>query len=247
MSRNFLSNLTTLITGTTAVLFLSQTNIAEAATIEFFNQSDFANATGDLTLIDFDSLTPGNGVITGNEFINEGLTIVHRDDQPIDVISLSNNNQISPNNINSPSNGISTSFFFGGGYNNSLSENYDFILTNPSSAAGLYIGEVGSGTNSPTQVQFLNSNGDVIAEEIFTINNPNLIGTGGNNRVFYGITSSEPIAIIRTIEPANDGDGIIYDDVQFVNNTQSVPESSNMLGIGFMGLLGIFWTFKTRK
>ena len=37
MSRNFLSNLTTLITGTTAVLFLSQTNIAEAATIEFFN------------------------------------------------------------------------------------------------------------------------------------------------------------------------------------------------------------------
>ncbi|CCQ61687.1 hypothetical protein CWATWH0401_4180 [Crocosphaera watsonii WH 0401] len=37
MSRNFLFNLTTLITGTTAVLFLSQTNIAEAATIEFFN------------------------------------------------------------------------------------------------------------------------------------------------------------------------------------------------------------------
>ena len=94
MSRNFLSNLTTLITGTTAVLFLSQTNIAEAATIEFFNQSDFANAAGDLTLIDFDSLTPGNGVITGNEFINEGLSIVQRDGQQIDVISLSTNSLI---------------------------------------------------------------------------------------------------------------------------------------------------------
>ena len=113
MSRNFLSNLSTLITGTTAVLFLIQSNIAEAATIEFFNQSNFANAAGDLTLIDFDSLTPGNGVINANSFINEGLSIFHRDGQPIDVINSSSNNQLSPNNINSPSNVISTSFFFG--------------------------------------------------------------------------------------------------------------------------------------
>ena len=105
--------------------------------------------------------------------------------------------------------------FFGGGFYHNLSENYDFILTDPSSAAGLYIGNVGSGSNSPTQVQFLSSNGDVIAEEIFTINNLNLIGTDFDNRVFYGITSSEAIAIIRTIEPANDRDVIVYDDVQF--------------------------------
>lgn len=137
--------------------------------------------------------------------------------------------------------------FFGGGFYDNLSENYDFILTDPSSAAGLYIGNVGSGSNSPTQVQFLSSNGDVIAEEIFTINNLNLIGTDFDNRVFYGITSSEAIAIIRTIEPANDRDVIVYDDVQFATNTESVPESSNMLGIGFMGLLGIFFIFKKRK
>ena len=93
----------------------------------------------------------------------------------------------------------------------------------------------------------MSSNGDVIAEEIFTINNPNLIVTDFDNRVFYGITSSEAIAIIRTIEPANDRDVIVYDDVQFATNTESVPESSNMLGIGFMGLLGIFFIFKKRK
>ena len=93
----------------------------------------------------------------------------------------------------------------------------------------------------------MSSNGDVIAEEIFTINNPNLIGTDFDNRVFYGITSSEAIAIIRTIEPANDRDVIVYDDVQFATNTESLPESSNMLGIGFIGLLGIFLIFKKRK
>ena len=93
----------------------------------------------------------------------------------------------------------------------------------------------------------MSSNGDVIAEEIFTINNLNLIGTDFDNRVFYGITSSEAIAIIRTIEPASDIDVIDYDDVQLATNTESVPESSNMLGIGFMGLLGIFFIFKKRK
>ncbi|MGB5593851.1 MAG: PEP-CTERM sorting domain-containing protein [Crocosphaera sp.] len=192
-------------------------------------------------------MTPGNGVITGNEFINEGLTIVHRDNQPINVVSLATNDELFVNNINSSPNVISSVVFVGGGFNDSFSENYDFILTNPSSAAGLYLGNIGSGSNSPTQVQFLNGNGDVIAEEIFTVNNPNLIGTGPNNRVFYGITSSEAIAIIRTIEPANDGDVIVYDDVQFATNTQSVPESSNILGIGFMGLLGMFLTLKKRK
>ena len=45
--------------------------------------------------------------------------------------------------------------FFGGGFYDNLSENYDFILTDPSSAAGLYIGNVGSGSNSPTQEQIL--------------------------------------------------------------------------------------------
>ncbi|MGK7954126.1 MAG: PEP-CTERM sorting domain-containing protein [Crocosphaera sp.] len=93
----------------------------------------------------------------------------------------------------------------------------------------------------------MNSNGDVIAEEILTMSNPNLIGSGFSNRIFYGITSNEPIAIIRTIEPAGDTDGIVYDDIQFATNTQSVPESSNILGIGFMGLLGMFLNFKIRK
>ena len=115
--------------------------------------------------------------------------------------------------------------FFGGGFYDNLSENYDFILTDPSSAAGLYIGNVGSGSNSPTQVQFLSSNGDVIAEEIFTINNLNLIGTDFDNRVFYGITSSEAIAIIRTIEPA-------IDRPEFPTKS-AIAKHSSLTGSGF--------------
>ena len=243
MNTKILSKLMTLITGTSATLLVNYNNSVQAATIEYFDQSSFANNSGDLTLINFDNLAPG--AITGNEFISQGLTIVQRDGFSINVVSAATSTEVLPTNVNSFPNVISSSYFVGGGYNDNISDNYDFILMNPVFAAGLYIGNISSILGSPTQVQFLNVNGDVIAEEIFDVNHPNLIGVGHtNNRIFYGITSTEQIAVIRTIESTGDFDGITYDDIQF---STAVPEPLTIFGVGTAVAFGTAFKRKLRK
>ncbi|WP_210407678.1 PEP-CTERM sorting domain-containing protein [Hydrocoleum sp. CS-953] len=221
-----------------SLVFAQQT---KAATLEFFDHNDFVNSTGKLTVIDFDDLPTGNGVLSGDEFGSQGLIIVQREGLPINVLSGKDIDMGFPGNVNSKPNVISSSFILGN-YNNTNSDNFDFLLANPSFSAGLWIGNTGSGGNDTTEVQFLDNFGQVIANEIIGFHSPGLI-TGNNiydNRIFYGIMSTVPIATIRTIEPAFDGDGITYDDIQFDSpESRSVPEPSSIFGLFLLGGFGI--------
>ena len=213
----------------------------KAATLEFFNRNDFVDAAGSLTVIDFDDLPTGNGVLSGDEFESQGLTIVQREGLPINVLSGQDIYTGLPHSVNSGPNVISSSFILGS-YNDANSDNFDFVLANPSFSAGLWIGGVGSGSKSPTEVQFIDDFGQVIANEIISLDSPGLVvGNGVNdNRIFYGITSTVPIATIRTVEPGFDIDGITYDDIQFGAPVfRSVPEPSSILGLLALGGLGV--------
>ena len=233
--------LNSLITGITA-LSLSHNYNAQATTIEFFNHSDFTNASGNLTIINFDDFPEGNGALQGNEYITQGLTISQRDGLPINLVTDSGINNVLPNNINSAPNIISSSFIVSE-FINANSDNFDFILSQPVSSAGLWIGGIGSGGDDTTEVQFLDSLDQIIASEILDLNSPGLIpGTQGpanglyDNRIFYGITTTYGnISKIRTVEPAGDADGVVYDDVQFSTINQSVPEPSAILSLLTIG------------
>jgi hypothetical protein len=213
---------------------------AQAASVTFFDHDAFVSAAGNLTVIDFDDVTPGNGALSGDEYLDQGLTIVQRDGQPINVLRGEDINAGFPGNVNSQPNVISSSFFVGSA--NNTSDNFDFILSQQASAAGLWVGNIGSSFNKTTVIQFLDGNEQVIASETLGLGTPGLIGSRFNNRVFYGITSTIPISTIRTIEPAFDGDGITYDDIQY----SPVPEPLSILGTGVALGFGAFLRNKRR-
>ena len=147
----------------------------KAATLEFFDHDNFLNSAGSITVIGFDDLPTGNGVLSGNEFSSQGLAIIQRDSLPINVLTGEDIDLGFPSNVNSAPNVISSSFVLGG-FNNANSDNFDFLLANPSFSAGLWIGNIGSGGNDTTEVQFLDSFGEVIASEIISsANRKNLI------------------------------------------------------------------------
>jgi hypothetical protein len=77
---------------------------------------------------------------------------------------------------------------------------------------------------TPTTVTFFDTLGAPIASESLTQGHAGQIGAGANNRVFYGLTSDVPIGSITAVNAAGDGDGIIYDDVQWV----AVPEPATL-------------------
>ena len=237
---------------TTATLTMTSVLVqpAKTETMEFFNLNDFLDSAGNVTTVGFDNLPVGDGILSGTEFSNLGLTIVQRDGLPINVLSGSNIGEGFPSNVNSEPNVISSSFVVGG-FNDANSDNFDFLLANPSFSAGLWIGNIGSSGNDTTEIQFLDNFGRVIASEILGFNTPGLIsGTSniaiGNNRVFYGITSTEPISTIRTIELAFDGDGITYDDIQFGASSANVSEPHLFLGMLFSLGIGTLVRRKVR-
>lgn len=212
-----------------------------STTVEFFNQTTFASNAGTLTTITFDSLTPGNGALHGNEFNSLGLSISQRDGLPMNVINLGGGSFVDPfpTSINSGTNGLSSSAILGAGHNDSFTDNFDFTFTSSVFAAGLWIGNTGPGSN---EVQFLDSIGNIIASEVFTESHTGMVGTCYDCRIFYGITSDQAITAIRTIEGTFDADGIIYDDIQFAS--ASVPEPSTIALI-IVGLAGAFFQRKS--
>jgi hypothetical protein len=60
-------------------------------------------------------------------------------------------------------------------------------------------------------VQFLAADNSIIASEVFTQLHAGIeFPPGGGNRNFYGVTTSTPIARIRTVDPGGDGHGVVY-------------------------------------
>jgi len=212
--RRSLQKIMKTVTGYAAVsvlMFIGCVIPAGAQTTEYFGYPQFEAATQSLTIVDFDELTAGNGALAGSEFAGLGLTIVQRDAEAMNVIAVGVGYAF-VENANSQPNVISTSIGMDGGYGD-LSDNYDFILSDPSPAAGIWIGNVEPGT---TVVQFLDSQEAVIAEEELAGGHEGIIGASdGQNRIFYGVTSDQQIATIRTVEGPGDSDGVTYDDVQF--------------------------------
>lgn len=165
-------------------------------------------------------MAPGNNALVGNEFAGLGLTVSQRDAFAMNVVQVGVGFAFAEN-ANSPANVISASVLFGGGFTD-VTDNFDFDLSTPRSAAGLWIGNVDPGS---TIVQFLDGSQNIIHSETFTSGHTGIIGTpGGRNRIFYGITSDTPIATIRTIEGTGDSDGVTYDDIQF--SLAPIPEPS---------------------
>mgnify|MGYP003338010121 CR=1 FL=1 len=83
------------------------------------------------------------------------------------------------------------------------------------SAAGLWYGEF---QVAALGLQFF----DAADQLIDSVNLP-ASGSSGNGSGFYGITSSIPIAYMTYLNPANDNDGSIVDDIIFTLNPAAVP------------------------
>ena len=112
------------------------------------------------------------------------------------------------------------------------------------SAAGLWLGNLGASNNDPftaTNVSFFDSAGSLIASESLTQATSGLLGSGANNRVFYGITSDINIASFIVQNASFDSDGIMLDDVQVA----MVPEASQftMFTLGLFGL----WLYQRKR
>ena len=192
---------------------------AIAQTVEFFSHASFIASAGSLTTVGFDALAPGNGALVGNEFAAQGLTIVQRDGYGVNVVQNTVPSSYGPNfvtqaNISSSPNAISSTLFVSGA-NDALTNNLDLVFTNPVTAGGLFIGNLGAGS----LVAFLDTTGATIASEVLTNQHVGVIfGTVGvpwDNRVFYGVVTTTPIKRIRITNPISSADGITIDDVQF--------------------------------
>ena len=200
---------------------------ASAATIEFFNQAAWTAAAGPgLDVVDFESFGL-DAIVLGTEF--PGLSIVQRDGLQM----FATNTFFAPSFNVEGRLGLGSSFNQSMGFDDGRSDNIDFIFAGGASAAGLFIGNLGPGA---TTVEFLAPDlTTVIASEIFTDAHVGVIGNNPfNNRVWYGITTDLTIGAIRTVEPAGDGDLILYDSISWREAPE--PATLALLGLGIAGL-----------
>jgi hypothetical protein len=207
-----------------------------AMTTEFTDHAGFVANACNLTTIDFDAPAACNNCLAGNEFAAQGLTIIQRDGYGINVVrNLApggfGTNFVTEANVNSRPNVISSSIFVSSA-SGDITDNYDFVFTNPVIAAGLFVGNLGGGCCPlvPTTVEFLDASDGIIASEVLTKNHQGVIfgvtGQTWDNRVFYGVISDTPIKRIRVTNGSGDGDGITLEDIQFCsapNNDNEAP------------------------
>jgi hypothetical protein len=186
-----------------------------SGTTEYFNHAEFKSKAGSLTVITFDDVKTGNGALKGKEYMGKGVRVIQRDGHPINVLRAQDNQYYHPTNFSSQPNGISSA----SGVDNrdwpERSDNFDFIFSNSVNAAGLWIGNL----NGVTEIQFLSADQCAIAKQKVDEKHKHVIKGPSkdrwDNRIFYGITTSRRIERIRVINNANDGDGIVLDDIQF--------------------------------
>ena len=170
-----------------------------------------------LTTVDFDSFS-SQTLLNGSEIA--GLTIDSRRTTIIDPQDFAPGLSVGGANINSQPHGISASLFYSDSSIQFDNGDDDFLITldSPSTAVGLWIGNLGASNNDPitaTTVSFFDSTGALLASESLTQASSGLIGSGANNRIFYGISADVPILSLSVQNFASDGDGIVLDDIQF--------------------------------
>jgi hypothetical protein len=222
-------------------VFLAATVLApsaESAPIEFFDYVGYVAAMPHRTIVNFDDV-PSGTAISANAYA--GLTVAARRIIAVNPQDFAPGLSVGGANVNSQQNGISASIFYSGsslGFDN-LDDNFTFTLASPTPAAGLWIGNVGNSNNdphTPTTVTFYSESGTVIASEIFRQGHVGQIGTGANNRFFYGVVSDMPVSSFSVVNAASDRDGIILDDIQWAS---SVPEPAPEPAPVTMLLLGL--------
>jgi hypothetical protein len=185
------------------IFTLSPVHAAEPA--EFFDRPAFLARAGVLRVIDFDSKSPGDNAIAENEYLSRGLRIVQRAGLGINVVQNTvpggyGANFVTAANLNSAPNAISTSI---GASSASPGppDNFDFILTRPATAAGLFVGNLGALGDQATLIEFLDADGRTIAAESIDGSHPGVVngslGVNWDNRIFYGTVSETPVKTIR--------------------------------------------------
>ena len=186
-----------------------------------------AAATGALRIVDFEQFGTGT-VLAGDEYAHRGLTIVQRDGDPMQIVAAGDGTFASAANFASPTHGLSSSAVagFAGGFDGSRSEHYDFVFVEPVPSAGLWVGNINPGSPVAT-VEFLDADGNVIqAQTLSTTLSELVTGSGpSDNRLFVGLHSSTAIARIRVLQPADDAEGLTFDDVVFVFDN-AAPEAN---------------------
>jgi hypothetical protein len=186
--------------------------------VSFFDHAEFAAAAPGATVIGFDTV-PAQTILSGTEF--DGVTIAARRLTVVDPRDFAPGLIVGFVNINSQPNGLSVSLFYSGGRIAFDDGNDDVLVTftQPVGAAGLWLGNLGASDSDPfttTTVSFRDRQGNPLATDALTQAHVGLIGSGANNRIFYGITSAVAIRSIAVSNSAADGDGIILDDLQFL-------------------------------
>jgi len=203
------------------------------AQVEFFDNALYNAATLNRVIVNFDNVASAT-VIAGNAYT--GLTISARRIVAVNPQEFAPGLTVGGTNVNSQPNGVSASIFYSGAslvFDN-LDDNFTFTLTTPALAAGLWIGNVGASNSdpiTPTTVAFYSTSGVLIASEVFRQGHVGQIGTGANNRFFYGLVSDVPISYFSVANAASDGDGIILDDVQWATPVPE-PMSAALLVVG---------------
>jgi len=194
---------------------------AQAGVTEFFDASIFQSSIQNLRQVDFENIP--TGAINGDEFA--GLTITHPDGFAPQVVSVFDSSFIGSTTFQTSGSqalvaSSSPTLFF----SDAISDSFDFTFDVPTTAAGLFAGNLGDVT-----IQFLSATNQILAQTTFTNSNTSSLTQ------FYGLRSDIPIALIRTIEAAFDADGVSYDDLFFA----SVPEP----GVFILFLLGCLTLF----
>ena len=222
---------------------------------EYTNESAFQSSTSILTNVGFDSFS-GGAFLSGAEYSSLGLSIVHRDSQQLQILdSTLSFTQYHNLNINSAPSGLGSS---------GNTDNFDFIFTDGMLAAGLWVGNIADidGSNHPsfyddsngTLVQFYGASGSLLAEKFLRTDTPGIIqgAASPNNRIFYGISYSDPLSgidpikMIRIVEGPGDGDEVVFDNVQFSVATVPEPTSMAIFAIG-LGVGGVMRKYRQRK
>lgn len=215
---------------------------APAAAGEVFHYASYAALTGAPTIVGFDE-RPAGTLLSGTEY--PGVTISGRRLAVVNPEDFAPGLLVGGQNVQSPAQGLSSSIYYSGStllFDNGP-DDITFTLATPRTAAGLWIGNLGNDNDdpsTPTVVSFFDASGALLASETFTQGHEGQIGTGANNRVFYGLISDVPIASFRLFNGVGDFDGVLVDDVQWSSaiGVGTVPASPTLalaaLGLGLL-------------